>query len=134
MVLGVAMALAPPASEGRERRRREPSQKEIQRDLRFAAEVAEKGLWREALYRWRKILRHRPDDPRLHNNVAVAFEATGDFEAAREHYERALALEGAEDEIAGNFSLFASAQSLIEGEDDDAADAQEPEEPQEPQE
>ena len=90
-------------------------------DLRFAAEMASKGLWREALFRWRKVLRHRPDDPRLLNNVAVAFEATGEFEAAREHYERALALADAEDEIAGNFSLFVSAQELLAREDEESA-------------
>lgn len=86
--------------------------------------MAEKGLWREALYRWRKVLRFRPDDPRLLNNIAVALEASGEFDAAREHYERALALEDAADEIANNFSLFASAQSLIEDEDEKDTEAE----------
>jgi Flp pilus assembly protein TadD len=123
-LLCLLVTLAPTHSEGRDRRSREPSEREIQRDLRFAAEVAGKGLWREALYRWRKVLRHRPDDPRLLNNIAVALEASGDFEGAREHYERALALEDADEEVAGNFSLFASAQALMKSDDDADASAQ----------
>ncbi len=81
-----ALCTAPtPAAEGRSRRA-------VQADLQFAAEMAERGLWREALFRWERVLAERPDDARLLNNAAVAAEALGQFERARAMYERAAQL------------------------------------------
>lgn len=104
-----------PASEARRRDRREPpSASELDEETKFGAEMALEGLWREALYRWERVLVHRPDDPLLLNNVAVAREALGRTEEAREAYEAALALSG-ETEIATNVAYFEQARARREG-------------------
>jgi tetratricopeptide (TPR) repeat protein len=77
----------------------------ISKDLEFASEMARKGLWREALFRWERVLALRPDDPHLLNNVAVAREALGDREGARQAYERALTLT-TERQVEDNFIYF----------------------------
>ncbi len=56
--------------------------------FRFAAEMAEKGNWREALFRWRQAEKQDPDNPRVLNNLAVALEVRGEAEAAGEMYSR----------------------------------------------
>jgi tetratricopeptide (TPR) repeat protein len=102
----LVMMLALPA-EARERRY---DADDALRDLRFGAEMAEGGLWREALFRFERVLRVRPDDPRIWNNIAVAREALGDLEGAREAYERARAAGQGIREIEGNISLFLSSR------------------------
>jgi tetratricopeptide (TPR) repeat protein len=75
------------------------------RDLRFAAQMARQGLWREALFRWERLLKADPDDPYLLNNVAVAKEALGDRAGARALYERAAAKVN-DIKLLANFDLF----------------------------
>ena len=70
--------------------------------LRFAAEMAEKGNWREARFRWERASAQAPDDPRLLNNLAVAKEALGEPAGAMELYARALSLSGGQGAIAEN--------------------------------
>jgi hypothetical protein len=70
--------------------------------LRFAAEVAQKGDWREARYRWEQAAAIEPDNPRVINNLAVASEVLGDAEKARALYDKALALGGADSRIEDN--------------------------------
>jgi tetratricopeptide (TPR) repeat protein len=64
----------------------------VKQMIHFGVEMAERGLWREALYRWREALRHDPDNARLRNNIAVALESLGQMEEARVEYVRALEL------------------------------------------
>jgi Tfp pilus assembly protein PilF len=82
--------------------------REVRRELDFAAEMAGKGLWREALFRWNKAHAARPDDARILNNMAVAHEALGQREEARKAYEQAMEL-GPAQEISANFVLFLNA-------------------------
>jgi len=60
--------------------------------FRFAADMAERGNWREATYRWERLLKIAPDDPRLLNNLAVSAEVSGEVRQAREYYDKAAAL------------------------------------------
>lgn len=91
------------------RERKGLSSRQVREELRFASEMAEKGLWREALYRWKKVLAARPDDPRLLNNIAVAEEALGMVEDARRDYRRALELGGGRiEQVRANADLFFS--------------------------
>jgi hypothetical protein len=60
--------------------------------MRFAADMAKRGNWREAKYRWERAAQLEPDNPKIMNNLAVALEALGDSTAAREAYQRASAL------------------------------------------
>lgn len=60
--------------------------------VRFGTEMARKGNWREALFRWEQASRIEPDSSRIANNLAVAQEVLGDREAARSWYAKALEL------------------------------------------
>ena len=77
----------------------------VEADVQHGAEMALRGLWREALYRWERALGDRPADPRLINNIAVACEALGQLDRAQEMYSRAAELSG-DRKIAANFELF----------------------------
>ncbi len=73
--------------------------------MKFAAEMAERGNWREAAFRWDQVRDDRPDDPRVLNNLAVAREVLGEPAEAKELYARALELSG-DAPIRTNASLF----------------------------
>ena len=75
-------------------------------EMRFGAEAAQRGLWREAMFRWERVLKTDPDNPRLHNNLAVAYESLGQFDRARTEYEEARRLDPDGKEIRNNFESF----------------------------
>ncbi|MGB8951892.1 MAG: tetratricopeptide repeat protein [Candidatus Aminicenantales bacterium] len=54
--------------------------------------ASEKGLWNEAIFRWKKALALNPNSVVAHNNLAVAYETKGLFKEALQEYERALEL------------------------------------------
>ncbi len=97
----------------------------LAKDLAFASEMARKGLWREALFRWERVLAQRPGDPRLLNNVAVAREALGDREGARQAYEKALQLT-TERAVEDNFIYFRRADPAPEPADPGTGEAPAP--------
>ncbi len=70
--------------------------------LRFGTEMARGGNWREAKFRWEQALRKDPGDARLLNNLAVAEEALGAPEHARELFKRALAAAATDSRIHDN--------------------------------
>ena len=77
--------------------------------LRFGTEMARGGNWREAKFRWEQALREDPADARLLNNLAVAEEALGAPDHARELFNRALAAASTDSRIhdnAARSSLF----------------------------
>jgi tetratricopeptide (TPR) repeat protein len=76
--------------------------------MRFAADMAREGNWREALYRWSQLLSVAPDNPRLLNNLAVAHEALGEAAEAAELYGRAATLAPDDDRIESNHARFRS--------------------------
>jgi Flp pilus assembly protein TadD len=59
----------------------------------FALAMARRGLWEESLMRWEQALRLAPDDARILNNIAVAYEARGRLGDAVNAYRRAVALD-----------------------------------------
>lgn len=75
----------------------------------FGIEVAQKGLWREASYRWAKAVELDPNNPSARNNLAVAYEQSGEFDLANEEYERALELDSDNLYIRQNYELFREA-------------------------
>ena len=74
--------------------------------MRFGAEAAQRGLWREAAFRWEKVLKNDPDNARVHNNLAVAYESLGQFDRARKEYEEARRLAQDNKEIRNNYESF----------------------------
>jgi Flp pilus assembly protein TadD len=74
--------------------------------VEFGIAVAQKGLWREAAYRWERAVQIDPTYAAAYNNLAIAYEQQGDFEKARAAYEKAVELEPDNTLIRQNFDLF----------------------------
>ena len=72
----------------------------------FGVQMARMNLWREALFRFQRAVELNPQDAMARNNLAVAFEANGDFERARKEYLEALKLDRSNQYIQKNYSRF----------------------------
>jgi len=79
---------------------------EARSQVEFGINVAQRGLWREAIYRWEKATQIDPSYAPAHNNLAIAYEHEGDLSKARAAYERALELEPGNALIKQNYELF----------------------------
>jgi Flp pilus assembly protein TadD len=77
--------------------------------LRFGVDVARKGLWREARFRFERAVLLDPSNAAALNNLAIALEQQGEFAKAREAYDKALALEPTDTYIQQNYDLFREA-------------------------
>ena len=66
--------------------------------LDFGVKAARIGLWREARFRFEKAVALDPASAEALNNLAVAYEGTGEFEKAKQIYLRALNREPTGDE------------------------------------
>jgi hypothetical protein len=88
---------------------------DIERTMKFAAEMAERGNWREARFRWESVARERPDDPKVLNNLAVAAEALGDRDEADRLYDRARAAAPDDPRIARNAAASRRFRESTEG-------------------
>ena len=74
--------------------------------VEFGVQVAQRGLWREAIYRWERATQLDPTYAAAFNNLAVAYEQEGQLDKARAAYEKAIALEPNNALIKQNFDLF----------------------------
>ena len=79
---------------------------DAKKQVEFGITVAQRGLWREAIYRWEKATQIDPSYAPAHNNLAIAYEHEGDLSKARAAYERALELEPGNALIKQNYELF----------------------------
>jgi Tfp pilus assembly protein PilF len=73
---------------------------------RFGVRMARMNLWREARFRFERATQIEPQNALAHNNLAVAYEATGDFDAAAREYREALRLDRSNQYIQKNYSRF----------------------------
>lgn len=94
-----AAALAPPAVEAAKK----PSASD---QKSFGVQMARRGLWSEALFRFQAADRLEPNNPKTLNNLAVAYEAVGQFEQALEHYKKALQASPANRDLKKNYARF----------------------------
>ena len=74
--------------------------------VEFGISVAQRGLWREAIYRWEKAVEIDPTYAEAYNDLAVAYEHEGQLDKARRAYEKALELEPNNTQIRQNYDLF----------------------------
>ena len=74
--------------------------------VEFGIAVAQRGLWKEALYRWLRATQIDPTYAAGFNNLAVGYEHEGMLDRAAEAYERALKLEPNNNLVRQNFELF----------------------------
>lgn len=80
-----------------------------ERQVGFGLQVAQKGLWQEARFRFERAVELDPQNASALNNLAVACEQMGEFDKARQAYEKALALKPSDIYIQQNFDLFREA-------------------------
>ncbi len=74
--------------------------------VEFGIAVAQKGLWKEARYRWERAVEIDPSYAAAYNNLAIAYEQEGQFDKARQSYEKAVELEPNNLLIKQNYDLF----------------------------
>src|ERR1700682_4278490 len=72
----------------------------------FGINVAQRGLWREAIYRWEKAVELDPSYAAAFNDLAIAYERAGQLDKARRAYDKALELEPNNSQIRQNYELF----------------------------
>ena len=79
---------------------------DAKKQVEFGINVAQRGLWREAVYRWERAAQIDPTYAAALNNLAIAYEHEGDLEKARVTYEKAVGLEPNNASIKQNYELF----------------------------
>jgi Flp pilus assembly protein TadD len=99
-VLVALLGLVPSARAGAD------TGKDARAEVSFGIRVAQKGLWREAIYRWQRATEIDPACAAAFNDLAIAYEHEGQLEKARQAYEKALELEPNNARIRQNFELF----------------------------
>jgi Flp pilus assembly protein TadD len=78
-------------------------------EIAFGIEVARKGLWNEARFRFERAVALDPENAEALNDLGVALEQQGDFTRAREAFEKALKLAPSSLYIQQNYDLFREA-------------------------
>ena len=73
---------------------------------KFGVRMAKMNLWREAMFRFKRAVEMDPADAMAHNNLAVAYEANGDFDSAAKEYREAIRLDKSNQFIQKNYSRF----------------------------
>jgi Tfp pilus assembly protein PilF len=79
---------------------------EARSQVEFGINVAQRGLWREAIYRWEKAVELDPTYAAAQNDLAIAYEHEGMLDKARKAYEKAIELEPNNAQIRQNYELF----------------------------
>jgi Flp pilus assembly protein TadD len=72
----------------------------------FGINVAQRGLWREAIYRWQKATELDPTYAAAYNDLAIAYEHEGQLDKARKAYEKAIELDPNNTQVRQNYELF----------------------------
>jgi Flp pilus assembly protein TadD len=74
--------------------------------VEFGINVAQRGLWREAIYRWQKATELDPTYAAAYNDLAIAYEHEGQLDKARKAYEKAIELDPNNSQVRQNYDLF----------------------------
>ena len=79
---------------------------EAKEQVDFGIDVAQRGLWREAIYRWERAVQIDPTYAEAYNDLAIGYEHEGEFDKARQAYEKAIKLDPNNLQIQQNYELF----------------------------
>lgn len=90
---------------------------DARKQVEFGIAVAQRGLWREALYRFERATQLDPSYAEAHNNLGIGYEHEGELEKARIAYEKALELEPNNTLIKQNYELFKEINDRTAGSD-----------------
>lgn len=88
----------------------------LQSQIQFGIDAAQRDLWEEAIFRWKKALADDPNSAAAHNNLAVAYEKKGMWEEAEKEYKIALGLRPQDEHIESNYNKL---KQLLEGMEDE---------------
>lgn len=99
VVVGIALCGSAPAARADDRAK---SKEQVE----FGIQVAQNGLWNEALYRWQKAVELDPKYAAAWNNLAIAYEHEGKFADADKAYKKAIELDPKNLLIRQNYDLF----------------------------
>lgn len=80
--------------------------KQAEEQMKFGFKAARRGYWQEALERFVTADKLTPGKARILNNIAVALEANGRFDEARDVYRRALAADPGNRAVKKNLQRF----------------------------
>lgn len=97
-LLLLAMAVAAPAYADR--------RSDAKQQVEFGISVAQKGLWKEAAFRWEKAVEIDPSYAAAWNNLGIAYEQQGQFDDAKKAYDKAIKLDPNNEMIRQNYDLF----------------------------
>ena len=97
LVAGTAVFATPAVADARA---------DARSQVEFGISVAQKGLWREAIYRWEKATEIDPTYAAAFNDLGIAYEHEGQLDKARKAYEKAIALDANNSQIRQNYDLF----------------------------
>ena len=75
-------------------------------EIAFGIRMAERELWSEALFRFQQAESMGDKGAAVYNNMAVAYEALGVFDKAREYYQKALSADRDNQSLRRNYSRF----------------------------
>ena len=84
----------------------DPNVREADAEMEWGYKAARRGYWQEALMRFEHADQLTPNQPRILNNIAVAQEANGRFEAALLTYQTGLAIAPNNDALRRNYTRF----------------------------
>ncbi len=79
---------------------------EAKSQVEFGINVAQRGLWREAIYRWEKATELDPTYAAAFNDLAIAYEHEGQLDKARKAYDKAIELDPNNSQVRQNYELF----------------------------
>lgn len=103
LIAGVLVLATVSGAAGAQKRKIAP---EARQQWQFGVDMADRGLWSEALFRFEQARRIEPEHPAILSNIAVAHEALGLFEEALGYYRQALRLAPRERDVRRNYSRF----------------------------
>ena len=79
---------------------------DMDKEISFGVKMAKRGLWSEALFRFKRAAEQRPNDAKILNNLAVAYEAVGQYDNALLAYKEAIKADPSNRELKRNYGRF----------------------------